>query len=131
MADKDKVTLTKKDFNLFKSECQKWIERLGLISWDIYYEFIDMEDTYGTLSSNYTGRLATIRLSKTFPKPYENRPLKFEIKRTALHECLELLLSPLNELASDRNFSEDDYEKERHSVIRTLENILMEVNHGG
>jgi len=58
-------------------------------------------------------------------KEYEEGHVTDEaIKTTAVHECLELLLSPLEALAMDRGWDEIDWDKERHIVIRTLEKII-------
>lgn len=116
------MKLNKKHFDLFKKECKKYIEKFGLCSWEINYKFKPIEGAYGNCASKYSGRAATITLSSNF---YENgKNVNKEIKRIALHECLELLISPLEAHAQARVWDADDFDKEIHIVIRTLEKLL-------
>jgi len=119
------MKLTQQDFELFQYECEKWLKRLGLQSWKVYFGFADTGDSLATCATNYKGRNSTISLNKNqkFDKEIIWDKEK-NIKANALHECLELLLSPLRALASDRGWDETEYEKEHHSIIRTLENLL-------
>ncbi|MBV6341043.1 hypothetical protein [Candidatus Magnetobacterium casense] len=116
------MKLNNKHFQFFKKECKKNIELLGLKGWRVFYEFSTLSDSFGQCQWKYEGRVAKITLCNDFPKPYEN--IYDEIKRTAMHECLELLLSPISDMAEDRTWSKADFEKEIHSIIRTLEEIL-------
>ena len=116
------MKLSQEHFDLFKTECEKQLERLGLKSWKVYYQFKPLKDSFGNAQWSYAGRVATITLATDFPKPFDN--LENQIKETALHECLEILLAPLTDLAVDRNLCRLEFDKEIHTVIRTLEKIL-------
>lgn len=116
------MNLTQKHFDFFKAECEKQLERLGLKSWKVYYEFKNLKDAFGNVHWKYSGRVATITLSTDFPKPFDS--LEKQIKETALHECLEILLASVSALAGDRHYEQVDFDKEIHSVIRTLEKVL-------
>ena len=118
------MKLTSQHFDLFKAECEKQLDRLGLKSWKVYYQFKQLKDSFGNAQWNYAGRVATITLANDFPKPFDN--LESQIKETALHECLEILLAPISDIASSRGYSPVDCDKEIHSVIRTLEKLLKE-----
>jgi len=116
------MKLTPEHFELFKSECQKRLEQLGLKSWNIYYQFKPLKDCFGRAEWNYLGRVATIICATDYPKPFDD--LETEIKRTALHECLEIFLGTLTDLAVDRSFCRAEFDKEVHTVIRVLEKVL-------
>ena len=116
------MKLTQKHFQLFRTECEKQLERLGLKSWRIYYQFKKLDDSFGRSEWKYAGRVATITLATEFPKPFDN--LEAQIKQTALHECLEILLVSVSSMAEDRTWDRLDFDKEIHSVIRTLEKLL-------
>lgn len=118
------MKLTQKHFQLFRTECDKNLDLLGLKSWKVYYQFKPLKDAFGNAQWSYSGRVATITLATDFPKPFDN--LEQQIKETALHECLEILLSPLTSLAQDRTFDQVDFNKEVHSIIRTLEKVVGE-----
>lgn len=115
------VKITQKDFNFFKKECEKMLEVLSLKSWSVIYELGDLQNAYGQVATLYEGRCATITLAEYFPSTVN---VKEELKTTAIHECLEILTSPLAFLASQRSFDGLEYEKENHVVIRTLENVF-------
>lgn len=116
------MKLSQKHFKLFRIECEKQLELLGLKRWKIYYQFKKLDDSFARSEWKYSGMVATISLATEFPKPFDN--LEEQIKQTALHECLEILLAPLTSLAQDRTWDNLIFDKEIHSVIRTLEKLL-------
>ena len=116
------MKLSQKHYQLFRAECEKNLEFLGLKGWKVYYQFKPLKDSFGRAEWNYAGSVATITLANDFPQPYDN--LEQQIKETALHECLEIFLSPLTNLAISRDFITEHFDKEVHSIIRTLEKII-------
>lgn len=116
------MKLTQKHFKLFRAECEKQLERLGLKGWKIYYQFKPLKDSFGRSEWKYAGRVATITLATDFPKPFDN--LEEQIKQTALHECLEILLASVSSLAEDRTWDRFVFDAALHDVIRTLEKLL-------
>ena len=116
------MKLLQEHFNLFKSECEKQLIRFGLHSWQVYFQMKQLNDSFARTQWKYAGRVATITLANDFPKPFES--LETQIKQTALHECLELLLASVSSAAEDRTWNRLDFDKEIHGVIRTLEKLL-------
>ena len=116
------MKLSQEHFKLFRDECEKYLDLFGLKSWRVFYELKRLKDSFGNAQWKYAGRVATITLATDFPKPFDS--LEEQIKQTALHECLEILLAPISSMAGDRHFDQIDFEKEIHSVIRTLEKII-------
>ena len=116
------MKITQKHFKLFRTECEKQLDRLGLKGWKIYYQFKPLDDSFGRSEWKYAGRVATITLSTDFHKPFDN--LEEQIKQTALHECLEILLASVSSLAEDRTWDRLVFDREIHAVIRTLEKLL-------
>jgi len=116
------MRLTQEHFELFKTECEKQLDRLGLKSWRIFYEFKKLKDSFGNAQWKYAGRVATITLAIDFPKLFNN--LEEQIKQTALHECLEILLASISCMAGDRHYDQIEIDREIHSVIRVLEKLL-------
>jgi len=113
--------ITKKEFELYKKECEKWLEVFGLQSWNvsIIQKEIDPEEAFGACEWEYENRCASLVLNTKCYLP------NLDIKETALHECLELLLCPLQDLAQCRNWDHSEWTKERHSVINTVARILQ------
>ena len=118
------ITLSKKDFKKFVKYCEYWKKALNLLNWKIYYSFSSIEHL-AQVEINYSGRNATITLSTVWEMPGNTLiNIEEELERTALHEILELLLSPLEYLASDRKWDAEEYRRNMHEIIRVFENIL-------
>ena len=117
------MKLTSKHLKFFRAECEKQLERLGLKSWKVYYEFKKLDDAFANTQWKYSGRVATISLADDFPKPFDS--FEKQLKETALHECLEILLASISSLAGDRRYDQIEFDKEIHIIIRILEKVLL------
>lgn len=115
---------TKKDFELFKSTCKKWVERFGLKGWEICYQHVKLrDDRTAECSYDMIGRTASLALSTEIDDDtYGHR----SVCRDAFHEVGELLLVRIRVLARRRYATEDDIDEEVHGIIRTLENVLFD-----
>ena len=116
-----KYDLNNEHFNYFKSRCEYWQSFLGLLSWKIYCKHENIGHNLADCSTNYIGRVATIRLHKKWNIP----PGEKELDESALHEVCEVLLSPLFAQAKARVWDIEEYEKDHHGIIRTLEKVLI------
>lgn len=116
------VRTTKKQFRIFEKECRKWIDKLGLKGWCVYILHIDLEKESTTAQCRWKTeqRIANLVLNTLVSVPKGEH----EIRRAALHECLELLLIGCTE-AMRMAVCEDIVDRETHTVIRALENLLM------
>lgn len=116
---------TAEHFALFKSECDQWIKRWGLLDWDIIYTHVDLNTDLARLKSNYTGKNAVISLGINWEEEYS--PITtYQIKKSAFHEIMELLLAEYDAIATSRCINEDEVNNARHTVIRRLENVVFE-----
>ena len=117
---------TKKDFELFKNECEKWIVRFELSHWDVIYEHKAEEGNYANLSRNVHALNAIISLSEDF----ELEGLDVGISRTDLikslakHEVIHLLCAKLGEYAKSREFTAIDCYRAEEELVKKLENII-------
>lgn len=120
------MKVSKKLFNTFKAECEKWLKILGLNDWQVHYRHEKINNR-AEIHFDCVGRLATIILSTSWPGWDQDLVNEENIKRSAFHEVCELLLGPLNDMVGQRyGLNVDDKEEEIHRVIRTLENTLFE-----
>ena len=113
---------TKKDFELFRGECEKWIEFFGLKGWDITIEHAEDKGNRATCTYNVTNRSIVLNLAlewKTDPITPER------IKQDAFHEVSEILLCNLRNLAEYRFTTQYEIDEAVHAVIRTLENVVF------
>jgi hypothetical protein len=114
---------TAKQFDLFKKTVALWVEKLGLREWRLEVE-LDDEDKeckcYGYCNSNWNNRTASIGMVETT----WHKLTDVEVKRTARHEVMELMMQPLWHVCLDREFNYDHGCATRHEVIRRLENLF-------
>lgn len=115
---------TKKDFDLFKSECEYWIDKLKLDDWEAYIHHENPDDKYADCSCNQDTifKRADIKFSIShFDKDTFNEEY---IKRVAKHEVLHILLATITDLAHNRFLRRDELVKAEEELIRKLEKII-------
>ena len=116
---------SKKDFDIFKKECERWIEFFGLKDYSVR---ILHENTEGGGEANiWTDefqKCATIKQS--IDLKHECLRTKEEIKRAAFHEVCHLLLSDLYFKATCRYLSDSELDGTEHAIIQRLENLVFE-----
>jgi hypothetical protein len=119
-----KYKTTKKDLNIFQLECKKWIKHFGLLDWEVHY-FIDEDDddSRGCCVASSENGITSIFLNRH----WEDKPKQAELRKVAFHEVWELILSPYRLLAESRYATGRELERERHRIIRILENTIWEV----
>jgi len=113
--------VSKRQFKIFKDAFCDMADALGLREYRLHFEFEPVEGGYGSCSADVDGRLAVITLNTIF-EGWEATDAN--VKEVAVHECLELLMWELYELASTRWTSKDRVEAARHAIIRRLEKLI-------
>ena len=112
---------TTKHFKLYRDTCSYWLNKFGLFDWDI--DFYHTDDKDGCASScvfNSQAGHAFLRLNKDWGIDFTDK----DIKRTALHEVLELLFARYQDSATNRYTTEEVIDTQRHVVIQRLINVL-------
>lgn len=129
--DKQKIKekTTQKDFNLFKSECQKWIEVFGLKGWRVTFRHANLDNdnsarAWNTIQ-NLEDRVVSIGLCVDWDNDIEGVTDK-NIKHSAFHEVMELFLGRMVILAKYRHSTDSEINEENHNIIRTLENVILD-----
>lgn len=118
---KDSIT-TAKDFEIFKKEAELWIKRLGLVDWSIYFSHVgDCPNALASMMANIPNRGATINLSADWTG--EGISVS-QLRETAFHEVLELVLARLSYLGECRFLQDEEIPEERHNIIRRFENLF-------
>jgi hypothetical protein len=118
---KDGTAIGKREFEVFKSECFRWVKRLGLSDWKLHFAFEEVENGLASINTDFEGKIARVSLN-----PFQERVPKREVnvKSSARHEMLHLLLSELRWMNSRRFITDNSWEAAEHAVIRRLENAL-------
>ena len=117
---------TKHHFEMFKAECEKWIERFGMFGWRYYYQHEDLKEgsqiAYCFYPEEPTDRVFTLGLSINLQNLQET---ELDIRRSAFHEVMESFLFRMNYLAKARYIQPEEINEENHHIIRTLENVVF------
>ena len=119
------IYTTKADFELFKKESLKWIDRLGLHGWSyVFYhsdlsKVADLEDSNAVNTAYYKAKTAVLRLNKSFNELDKTKNQM--IRDCANHEVLHILLSDLSTMAFSRSIDPEIYNAEEHAVINRLQ----------
>jgi hypothetical protein len=116
------VKTTKRHFDIFRKESQKWIKEFGLLDWWVQYSHEDIGDG-AQCRYSYTYKMATLVLSTVFDQDYPATTHK--IKRMAFHEVYELVLAEMNTLITSRVYDKEEADRARHAVIRRMENVFF------
>ena len=111
---------TKKDFELFKTECQKWIDKLGLHEWDFYFKLADLKGSVATTACDCEGHIAKITLNTNI----DRTACFHSLEDTAKHEILHVLMSPLMTKATYRYVRYDELDEAEHSILMRLIKLL-------
>ena len=115
--------LTNDHFELFKEEFLYWINTYSLNNWEYHFYFGKEDGGDDTARSHicrdHTGRICLVFLNNMW---VGTEPTEKSIRHSAYHEVTEMLLSKINDIAHNREFSKEELEEAIHTVIRTLEN---------
>ena len=115
---------TKKDFEIFKKECQLWIRKLGLSDWEVIFCFEALVGNDAQCNWNVDSRTAVIYLNVELDICTQSY-----VKILARHEIFELLLADISSFSRRRyNVNEIDIERAGHIIISRLENMLNKTN---
>ncbi len=121
----ERYDLDEKDFEVFKDEFTRWVDILGMKGWELIFKHIELVDARAQVMPGQQGRVVVVCLNTM----WEGQEVtEYELRRTGFHEALELFLSKITQLAHERSVTEADIEEETHNIIRTLENVIWEVD---
>jgi len=117
---------TKKDFELFKSECQIYIDKFELNNYRMAYEWKKMNDADAAITSNQKGMVATFAFNKELSwgnLDYSMSKIDF-IKSLAIHEVIHLLLGRYVWCGTSRFVTTDETREGEEELVRKLERLI-------
>ena len=109
------------DFELFKKEFRKWQQKFGLTGYKVYFKHEPIDDAFASINLGQGEMIATVRLnSKTLSadKPF------VDIKQSAKHEALHLLVGRLEKNAHWRYSSLQEIEEADEELVHRLEDLI-------
>ena len=112
---------TIKQFQEFKNEVLRLQPILGLQDWQIYFKHGKTEDTFATTHYDREGAVANMNFGIELKDDHKE---SLDIKRTAKHELLHLLLADLYCIAESRVFDRFLLNQAEEKAIRKLEKFI-------
>jgi len=115
---------TQTQFKYFQKCCDEYIEFFGLKNWTIYYQLYDFEDrSLAEVHWKIPGNVATIYLAAQDDS--DVAPFTMEqLRATALHEIVHLVLTPLYDCATNRYTSETEVDTACEQAVRNICNVI-------
>jgi hypothetical protein len=123
------MKITQKQFKIFRSEVEKWIDFFGLKDWQALFLFEKLKDNRAEIRYNCVSGIAVFVLNTEWNELDISWVNDESIKKAGFHEVCELLLGRLVDMADQRyDVTEAGIEEEKHRIIRILENVLWEIH---
>ena len=110
-----------KDFELFKDCFEEYKRRFGLIGYKTYFKHEPLEKSFADININHSEMVATVRLNSELldkDKPFKN------VKRSAKHEAIHLLVGRLEQNAHYRYSSEAEIYEATEELVFKLEELI-------
>lgn len=111
----------KNDFLLFQKEFKKYQERFGLSGYRVYFKHKPLDGSFAHIDMRPTDRVATVTLNSKLED--EEKPFK-DIKTSARHEALHLLIYGLEDLAKSRYIQEWMIDEISEELVNKLEKLI-------
>ena len=113
--------LTRKHFNIFCNECRQFQQIWGINGWDITFEHKKLEvGDYAQVVTDYEQHAVLVTLAREWDK----EPNNDELKNTAKHEMIHVLMGKMRGVALSRFISEDELKATEHDTVNILCKIL-------
>jgi hypothetical protein len=116
--------MKKKERAKYVKRLKYWQRECNLMDYELLpvaFSNIENEEEQAIISNivwNHSNRWVQITLNKSME--YTDRKLN----QTAFHEIMELRLGKLRDMAGEK-YSWDEVDEQIHSIIRTLENLVL------
>jgi len=117
------VKTTKKEFDAFKVEFLRWVDRLGLQGYRMVFTHRRDDDNYATVETDERGKIAEVNFCSEFSEYAKNG--YFGPKVHAKHEAIHLLLHRIYWLGQQRYLNSGELDDEWERLVRVLEKVLM------
>lgn len=110
-----------KDFELFQKEFKRWQQRFGLIGYRVYFKYEPIDDGFADIALSLGEMVATVRLNSRLP---DKDKLHRDIRQSAKHEALHLLLGRLEYNGRYRYIPESEIYEATEELVFKLEDLI-------
>jgi hypothetical protein len=106
---------------LFKSEFEKWQKKFGLTGYKCYFKYERLESHFAEITISQDNMVVTVRLNSRLSA----KDKQFEdIKTSAKHEAIHLLIGRLEQNARWRFASTEEIYESSEELVHRLENLI-------
>lgn len=123
MAKKEKDN----DFELFQTEFKKWQTRLGLTGFRIFFKHLPLVECFAQIDASQVHRVATVTLNSKLSN--EDKAHK-DVKRSAKHEAMHLLVNNLEACATSREIRIQEIDEAVEELVVKLTELIPELKDG-
>ena len=109
------------DFEIFQQEFKKWQEKFGLTGYQVYFTHERIDGCFADIKINQGSMVVKVRLNKQLTAV--NKPFK-DIKRSAKHEAIHLLIGRLEQNGRYRYATEGEIYESTEELVRRLEGLI-------
>ncbi|MDD4804796.1 MAG: hypothetical protein PHN69_06555 [Candidatus Pacebacteria bacterium] len=120
---KDKVTLNKKQIDLFFKEFKYWQNKLGLGHIEVYEVVEDTTNSFATINYHSHG-ISTLTLNPIFDT-FAIKNIETSLRKTAKHEAMHLLLGEFSLMAGARCVTKDELDDAEEHLVRRLMGLIQ------
>lgn len=110
-----------KDFAEFQKHFKKYQRLLGLTGYKVYFKYEPLENCFSRLIVTQGDMVVAVSLNSELSDG--DKPFK-DIKRSAKHEAIHLLLSRLEHRARSRSVAEEEIYEAIEELVIKLEELI-------
>ena len=112
----------KKDFALFQEHFKEYQHRFGLTGYKVYFKHEPLNSAFAKISIESNDMVAMVTLNSKLPSKDSFK----DIKRSAKHEAIHLLLNKLETKALDRYLRDGEIYETVEELVFKLEELINE-----
>lgn len=117
------MKVVNKEFALFQREFTKYQKLFGLIGYKVYFKYEPLEGSFANISVIQNDMVVIVRLNSTLPN--KDKPHK-DVKQSAKHEAIHLLLFRLEHRACFRYVAEEEIYEAIEELVFKLEGLIKD-----
>lgn len=121
MTDEKRIKTTRETAAKFEKEFRKYQKLFGLTGWDVSFMVAPLVNTVSALRYSGSDCLATVTLNDTLPVLDSSL---LNIKKTAKHEAIHLLLARYDYVASARYIDSEELLFANEEIVVKLTDII-------
>ncbi len=109
------------DFEKFQVYFTKYQKLFGLTGYTVYFKYEPLENRFASIAPDSRNMAATVRLNSKLLD--EDKPFK-DIKKSAKHEAMHLMLARLDDLASNRFVTQDEIYAANEELANKIADLI-------